>query len=200
MTCTASYTPTGADAVGSYTESASFSGDSNYGGASSSQTNNFSITSATAGTAVACSPNPSTYGTSVTCTATINGQYGQLKGRVRSNNVTGTVAWSANTGCGTTSVTSGNPGVATCITTILNAGSDTVMGTYSGDANHSGSAGSTSQVVNSGEPDDQCHVHSEHRDAEEQLHGGGERQFELTAGLHGIGWLHQLGRNLHDGR
>ena len=47
MTCSATYTPTGADTVGSYTESASFSGDSNYTGSGSSQSNNFSITAQT---------------------------------------------------------------------------------------------------------------------------------------------------------
>ncbi len=152
MTCTNTYTPSVADGVGSYTESAAFSGDTNYSASSSPQTNNFTINTATAATAVGCTPNPTSYGQSVTCTATINGENnllrGRGRGRVRSNDVTGSVAWSANTGCGTTPVMPGNPGVATCVTTILNAGSDTVMGTYSGDANHSGSAGSTSQTVN----------------------------------------------------
>ena len=147
-TCTASYTPNSSDTAGSYTETAAFSGDSNYSSSTSSQTNNFSISSASAATAVACTPSPVAYGTSVTCTATINGQYNNIKGRVKSNTVTGNVAWSANTGCGTTSVVSGNPGTATCTTSVLPVGSDTVMGTYSGDSNHGGSSGSTSEVIN----------------------------------------------------
>jgi hypothetical protein len=61
--------------------------------------------------------------------------------------VSGTVTWSSNTGCSASTV-SGYPGVATCTTSSLNAGSDTVTATYSGDSNHSGSAGSFSQTVN----------------------------------------------------
>ena len=150
MTCTAKYTPTSADTAGSYTESASFSGDGNYSSSISSQTNNFTITSASAATTVTTSGSPSAYGSSVTFTATINGQYGQVKGRVRSNTVTGSVTWSANTGCGTTPVTSGNPGTATCTTSSLGVGTDTITATYSGDSNHSGSTGTLSggQVVN----------------------------------------------------
>ena len=55
-TCTATYTPTTADTPGSYTESAAFSGDSNYNSASSSQSNNFTINSATAATTIASQP------------------------------------------------------------------------------------------------------------------------------------------------
>ena len=66
------------------------------------------------------------------------------------HDVTGNVTWSANTGCGTTTVTSGNPGIATCVTSTLPVGTDAVTGTYNGDANHSGSMGSTTQQVNAG--------------------------------------------------
>ena len=59
ITCTNTYTPTAADVAGSYTESASFSGDTNYSASSSPQTNNFTIGSATSTTGVACTPNPS---------------------------------------------------------------------------------------------------------------------------------------------
>jgi hypothetical protein len=98
---------------------------------------------------VGSSENPSTYGDSVTFTATINGASGQIKRNgVKSQDVTGTVTWSGNTGCGTTNVTSGNPGTATCTTTSLNAGSDTVTANYSGDANHSAGSGSLVQTVN----------------------------------------------------
>jgi hypothetical protein len=148
MTCTNTYNPTTADTPANYTESASFSGDGNYSSSSSSQTNNFTIGSATSSTSVSCSPNPASYGQSTTCTATINGQNGNVRGKVKQHVVTGTVTWSANTGCGTTSVTSGNPGTATCSTSSLAVGSDTVTGTYSGDSNHGGSSGSFSQTVN----------------------------------------------------
>jgi hypothetical protein len=167
ITCTATYTPTAADVVGSYTEAATFSGDNNYTSSSSSQSNNFSITQATSSTAVASSANPSTYGTSVTFTATIDGQYGEVKGRNgamlrraltgrankgRAQDVSGSVTWSTNTGCGTTSVTTGNPGTATCTTSSLGVGTDSITATYSGDSNHSGSTGTLpgGQVVNSG--------------------------------------------------
>ena len=44
---------------------------------------------------------------------------------------------------------SGNPGTATCTTSGLPVGTDTITGTYSGDSNHGGSAGTLSggQVV-----------------------------------------------------
>ena len=173
LTCTATYTPTAADAVGSYTETASFSGDSNYSGSSSPQTNNFSITQASSSTSVGSSQNPSVVGESVTFTATIDGEYGLIvrrNGAVISRGVskrgvagfsqkqslhpvppglTGTVTWSANTGCSPSAV-SGDPGTSQCTTTTLPQGTDTIAATYSGDTNHSGSTGTLSggQVVN----------------------------------------------------
>ena len=91
-------------------------------------------------TAFASSVNPSPAGQSVTFTATITGENGL--------NVTGTVTWSTNTGCGTTNVTSGTPGVATCTTSSLPVGTDAISATYSGDSNYSGSTGTLNQVVN----------------------------------------------------
>ena len=61
---------------------------------------------------------------------------------------TGTVTWSANTGCGASTLTGSYPGVATCTTSSLGGGSNTVSATYSGDSNHGGSSGSVSQTVN----------------------------------------------------
>jgi hypothetical protein len=153
ITCMATYTPTSADQVGSYTESAAFAGDGNYALSNSTQTNNFTIAQASAGTVVTSSLNPSAFGQSVTFTATISGENNLVKGRVGSNgvkrqDVSGTVAWSANTGCGTTAVTSGNPGIATCTTSSLALGTNSITATYSGDGNHGGSSGSLSQVVN----------------------------------------------------
>jgi predicted outer membrane repeat protein len=173
LTCTATYTPTAADAVGSYPETASFSGDSNYSGSSSPQTNNFSITQASSSTSVGSSQNPSVVGESVTFTATIDGEYGLIvrrNGAVISRGVskrgvagfsqkqslhpvppglTGTVTWSANTGCSPSAV-SGDPGTSQCVTTTLPQGTDTITATYSGDTNHSGSTGTLSggQQVN----------------------------------------------------
>ncbi len=84
--------------------------------------------------------NPAPYGTSVVFTATITSQNNQAVG--------GTVAWSTNTGCSTTPVTTGSSGVATCTTSVLPGGSDTVTATYSGDITHTGSNGSVTQQVN----------------------------------------------------
>jgi hypothetical protein len=170
ITCQAAYTPTAADTVGSYTETASFSGDSNYTGSSSSQTNNFSITQATSGTTVASGQNPSILGQPVTFTATIDGQYGLVvkrngvlpggatrnRGRglnqkpLNAASLGGTVSWSSNTGCSPSSV-SGDPGIAQCVTSTLPQGVDTITATYSGDGDHSGSTGTLSggQQVNS---------------------------------------------------
>ncbi len=154
ITCTGTYVPTTADTPGLYTESATFSGDTNYSGSSSSQTNNFTINNATSSVSVISGLNPSTYGQSVTFTATISGEYGEVKGGVtrrgrilKPQDIGGTITWSSNTGCGTTPVTSG---VATCTTSSLSGGTDTITATYSGDADHSGSAGTLSggQVVN----------------------------------------------------
>ncbi|MFZ1918734.1 MAG: Ig-like domain repeat protein [Terriglobales bacterium] len=154
ITCTATYTPTVADNVGSYTESASFAGDSNYSGSGSAQNNNFTIGIASSTTVVTSSQNPSTYAQPVTFTATINGQNNLVKGKAKKPlDVTGTVTWSSNTGCGTTAVTSGNPGTATCTTSrasSLEVGTDTVTATYNGDNNHAGSTGSVNQIVQGG--------------------------------------------------
>ncbi len=83
--------------------------------------------------------NPSYQGVSVTFTASIASQ---------NPGVSGTVAWSSNTGCGTTPVTTGNPGISTCTTSGLSVGSDTVTATYSSDISHLGGLGSVTQQVN----------------------------------------------------
>ena len=85
--------------------------------------------------AVTSSLNPSLTGQSVTFTASI--------APANQGTVIGTVTWSANTGCGTTSVTAGNPGVATCTTSSLPAGTDQITANYSGDNIHKASSGSS---------------------------------------------------------
>lgn len=151
ITCTNTYTPTLSDAVGSYTESATFSGDGNYTSSSTSPGSNFSITQESTTTSVACTPSTSAYGSSVTCTATVNTLNGDVKARkpskVKSQQATGNITWSSNTGC-SSSTLSGDPGTASCTTSSLAVGSDTVMATYSGDTNHSGGSGTFGQTVN----------------------------------------------------
>ena len=127
-------------------------GNSNYAAAPevSESTN---ATNANGGVSVGSSLNPSVYGQSVTFTATITSDTGQVKGRrngTKPMTVTGSVTWSSNTGCGTTSVTSvgSGSGTATCTTSTLAVGTDTVEADYSGDANHNAGSGTVSQVVN----------------------------------------------------
>ncbi len=102
---------------------------------------------------VASSQNPQNFNQPVTFTATITADNGMVKGRrngVKPHVVSGTVTWSDNTGCGTTTVTSGYPGVATCTTSSLPIGTDTVTANYNGDdGNHNAGSGSISQVVQS---------------------------------------------------
>jgi hypothetical protein len=104
---------------------------------------------------VSTSGSPSNFGQSVTFTATINGENGNVKSGAKANKkkpqiVTGNVTWSANTGCGSTAVTAGNPGTASCTTSTVPAGSAVITASYSGDSNHSGSSGTLSpnQQVN----------------------------------------------------
>jgi hypothetical protein len=158
LTCTATFTPNGITVDGAYIMSASFAGDGNYGGSGSPQNDNFSITKATSSTSVSLTggTNPSGYGSSVTFTATIDGEYGMAKtGKRRKAGpegvTSGSVTWSANTGCAVSPVTS-LPATVTCTTPALPAGADTVLATYSGDSNHSGSSGSVGQTVSQQTP------------------------------------------------
>ena len=138
---------------GTCTVTATQAADSNYASASASEY--ITATNAVPGVSVATSGTPSIYGQPVTFTATITSDTGAVKGRNGAARkkpmiVTGNVTWSGNTGCGTTSVTSGYPGTATCTTTIIPAGTDTITATYNGDGNHATAAGSLSggQTVN----------------------------------------------------
>jgi hypothetical protein len=107
---------------------------------------------------IVSNPSPSSWNQSVTFTATITSDTGLVKGRkgasrngVKPKDVTGSVQWSDNTGCGTTAVsyTSGTgTGTATCTTSSLSVGSDTITATYQGDSNHATGTGTLSQVVN----------------------------------------------------
>jgi Bacterial Ig-like domain (group 3) len=140
---------------GTHTVTATYSGDTNNGGSTGTLAGGQVVGAANASVSVASSLNPSTYGQSVTFTATINGANGMIKGRngvsgVKPQSVTGTVTWSSNTGCGTTTVSAGNPGTATCTTSGLGVGTDAITATYSGDSNHNGGTGTLSggQVVN----------------------------------------------------
>ncbi|MGB9490645.1 MAG: choice-of-anchor tandem repeat GloVer-containing protein, partial [Terriglobales bacterium] len=113
-------------------------------------------------TTVASSGSPSTYGQSVTFTATINTVSQGVKhnakrqaGRnlqVKPQDITGSVAWSANTGCGTTPVTFSTSGTTTCTTSVLPVGTDLVTASYSGDSGDQPSTGTLNQIVNEAKP------------------------------------------------
>jgi len=98
------------------------------------------VTQASTATGVTTSPNPSTAGTSVTLTATVTSV-------VTGVPLTGTVTFTSgatNLGTGTVNAT----GVATVSTTALPAGANqTITATYNGDANFTGSIGTTTQTV-----------------------------------------------------
>ncbi len=89
------------------------------------------------GTALISSLNPSHFGQSVTFTATVTGA-----------SPTGTVNFSGTgiTGCGAQALN--GSGVATCTTTTIPVGSETVTAGYSGDANNAVSSKTVTQTVN----------------------------------------------------
>ena len=96
-------------------------------------------------TALTSNPNPSNTGQTVTLTATVT--------PVNSPAPTGTVAFTSNgaaiSGC--TAVAVNASGVAVCTTSFATAATFSLVATYSGDNNYTGSTSNTvSQVVNSG--------------------------------------------------
>jgi hypothetical protein len=118
-------------ATGTYSFEAAYSGDNDYNSSSSSCAS-FSVNKAAPSTSVGSSVNPSTFGQPVTFTATLNGAYLP----------TGTVNFTSNSttisGCSAVSVSAGT---AQCTTSTLPVGTDTIVATYSGDGNNTGSTG-----------------------------------------------------------
>ena len=120
---------------GSVTITGTYSGDSNNAG--SAGTFLLTITRGSTSTSVNCSPSSVTVGSSSTCTATVTG-----------SSPTGTVSWTQGTpGTGTVTfsssscmLTSGSCSV-TATRSSVGSGSVTITGTYSGDSNNAGSAG-----------------------------------------------------------
>jgi hypothetical protein len=135
---------------GTCTVGATQAADTNYQSASASA----SVTAkdATTSVAVLSGTNPSTFGQSVTFTATLTSDTGLLKrrgnARVKPMDFSGNVTWSANTGCAASAV-SGYPATATCTTSALPVGTNTITASYAGDANHNAGTGTLSggQVV-----------------------------------------------------
>jgi hypothetical protein len=93
-------------------------------------------------TTVTSTPNPSAPGQNVTITATI--------GPAGPPTPTGTVGFASNgteiSGCGAVTLTSAR--TAVCATSSLPVGTDTIVATYSGDANYGPSSGTDIQIVN----------------------------------------------------
>ncbi len=137
---------------GTCTVTATQAADTNYQAASSSEYVAAQPAVGSVGVSLTSGSNPSTYGDSITFTATVTSDTGAVKGRrttKRPRDLNGSVAWSANTGCASSGV-SGNSGqTATCTTSILGGGSDTVTATYTAnDSNHTTASGSINQTVN----------------------------------------------------
>jgi hypothetical protein len=122
--------------VGSDTITATYGGDATNNSATGTTTQ--TVTKASPAETLASSLNPSTFGQSVTFTATLP------------TNTTGTVTFTNGaTVLGTSTVTNG---VATVTSSTLPAGSDTITAAYSGDANNSTATASVVQTVNKQTP------------------------------------------------
>ncbi|RSL18366.1 YVTN family beta-propeller protein [Edaphobacter aggregans] len=129
---------TGSLAAGTHSITAQYGGDSNYSAAVSTPVSQV-VNKASSTVALASSPNPSTFGTSVTLTATIP------------SGATGTVTFDD----GATSLGTGtiSGGVATLATGSLTAGTHSITAQYGGDTNYIGAVSTgVSQVVNKATP------------------------------------------------
>ncbi|MBF0567445.1 MAG: Ig-like domain repeat protein [Nitrospirae bacterium] len=130
----ASFTPSPLS-MGTHLITAVYGGNPDYS-ASTSAVLNQVVNSAATTTTVSSSANPSTYGTSVTFTATVTG-----------TSPTGTVTFTdsvAGVLCSSVPVSAG-----TCNTSSLSVGTHTITAAYSGDSNNAASSGTVSQIVNS---------------------------------------------------
>ncbi len=129
---------TSALSVGTHSMTAVYGGDTNFLGSTSGVLKQV-VNQASTTTGLTSSPNPSSYGQTVTFTATVTGQYGGTP--------TGTVSFYDGTTLLGTGTLSG--GVATYSTSALGIGSHSMTAVYGGDTNFLGStSGALSQVVN----------------------------------------------------
>jgi hypothetical protein len=140
---TATSTPTSSLAAGTYTVTASYSGDNTYAASTGMLTGGQTIKGqpATSSTTATSSANPVVYGQTVTFTATVAAS--------GSGTPTGTVTFfdgSTSLGQGTLSGSAGSS-TATFSTASLSAGTHTITASYSGDSTFAGSSGSFTQTV-----------------------------------------------------
>lgn len=126
-------------AAGSDTINAAYQGDTNFSGSSGTLTQAVNKTPTV--TTVRSSKNPSTYGSSVTFTATVSPTDG-------GGTMTFWVGGNTIVGCTSTPLSLVGPSYkATCTTSSLAGGSDKVRAVYSGDRNAFGSSGKVTQTV-----------------------------------------------------
>jgi len=136
--CATSLLSAGADTI-----AASYSGDTNFTVAAAGQVIQ-SVSPAAASVVLSPSPSGTTsYGQSVTLTATVTptGLPVPLSGLLRFTDNANPIA-----GCAAVPVNPGT-GVATCVTSLLSAGANTIMATYGGDANYTSASDSRSHQV-----------------------------------------------------
>ncbi|MFG2194198.1 Ig-like domain repeat protein [Streptomyces sp. NPDC048639] len=123
--------------AGNYTVTATYAGDSNFGG--SSDTDTHTVGQASTTTTVTSSPDPSVVGQTVTITATV------APGAPGAGTPTGIVSFVIDGGAPQTAPLVG--GVATITTNTLAVGAHTISATYAGDGNFTGSTGSDTHTV-----------------------------------------------------
>ncbi|MBI4485807.1 MAG: Ig-like domain repeat protein, partial [Acidobacteria bacterium] len=126
-------------AIGSHSLTAEYSGSSNFHASSASVAH--TVTKADSTTAVASTPNPSTYGNSMTFTATVSGD-------PAAGMPTGTVTFKEGLTVLAAGIALDGSGQASFSTAALTAGSHTITADYSGGTNFNPSSGSIMQAVN----------------------------------------------------
>ena len=125
-------------AVGGHNITATYSGDANY--SASSGNLNETINQSGSTTSLIASANPTTYGQSLTFTATVSASVGTPTGTVTF--LDGSVV------LGTGTLNAAGQVTFTTTALALGAGSDTIIAAYSGDANYSNSSGTVNETVN----------------------------------------------------
>jgi Bacterial Ig-like domain (group 3) len=122
--------------LGPHTITATYGGDTEHSGSSATLTQ--TIRRATSTTTLASSENPSLAGHAVTLTATVTGETGSAA-------PTGSVTFTE--GATTLATVALSSGGAAFTTSTLTTGSHTITATYGGDAEHTGSSATVTQVV-----------------------------------------------------
>src|SRR5262249_24020739 len=120
--------------VGTHTVAATYSGDTNFSGSSGSLSGGQTVNQASSSTSLSSSANPSTFGDNVTFTATVAAV------SPGAGTPTGTVNFTIDGSSAGSGTLAG--GTASISTSALSAGLHTVVASYGGDANFSGSSGS----------------------------------------------------------